>query len=75
VVAFEELRPLIFAGFLFDFQGLKNFAVFLGNLRVVGRAIVNVAKDLQCFFMSTVFVQVAWRLGQAEDEDDNDLFD
>lgn len=73
LVALEELRPAVFPVLALDLEGLENVRLFLSDLRVVRRQVVDLAEDFQGLGLFSVRVEVSWRFGEAEDENDDYL--
>jgi hypothetical protein len=73
VVSLEELTPFVLAVLLLQLKRFEDLALLFLDSDVVWLAIVDVAEDLQCLLATAVGIEVAWGLGQAENEHDNDL--
>lgn len=72
-VALEDVPPLVLSVLGFDGKGFEDLGLLREDLGVVFWSAVEVAQDLQGFLVAALFVAVPRRLGEAKDEEDDDL--
>lgn len=69
----EQVAPLVATFLGLQTDGFEDVVLFLDNLGVIRRAIVDVAQNFEGLFIPASIVEVPWRLWKTKDQSNDDL--
>lgn len=58
LIPFKQLAPLVLASLPLRFKSLENVILLASDFFIVGRRIIHITENLQCFRVAAVLVQI-----------------